>query len=90
VASSLQLALVHMEQDMHQIQKCAADLCLKVSCLHAKLYHIQADRAAKELATAELCVGRVNSSITRSGWQWYPSVRNILDLYGDQCESLFS
>ncbi|KIM73190.1 hypothetical protein PILCRDRAFT_15437 [Piloderma croceum F 1598] len=78
------LALIHTERDMRQIQKRAADLRLKASCLRAQLYRLQAGRAAKELAAAELRVGRVNSSITRSGRQRYPSVRNALDLYGDR------
>jgi hypothetical protein len=81
------LALVHTERDLYQMQKRTADLRLKASCLRAQLHRLQADRAAKVLAAAELRVGRVNSSIMRGGRQRHLSVRNALDLYGDQHES---
>lgn len=80
------LALAHTERDLCQMQKRTADLRLKVSCIRAQLLHLQADKAAKQLAAAELRVGRVNSSNLRSGRRRLLSVRNALDLYGDQCE----
>lgn len=80
------LALIHTERDLCQIEKHTADLRLKASCLRAQLLRIQVERAAKQLAAAELRVGRVNSSIARRGRRRHLSVRNALDFYGGRRE----
>lgn len=80
------LALVHTERDLVQAEKRAADLRLKASCLRVRLLRLQSDRAARQLAEAELRVGRVNSSITRTGRHPYISVKTALDRYGNKRE----